>query len=87
MLSITNMTSEQASHYHKEEQNYYQKNNEIGIWQGKGAESLNLQGNISHEQFDRLCHGINPITDEVLVDSSKRAGTDLTFSAPKSVSI
>lgn len=87
MLSITNMTSEQASHYHKEEQNYYQKNNEIGVWQGKGAESLNLQGNISHEQFDRLCHGINPITDEVLVDSSKRAGTDLTFSAPKSVSI
>lgn len=87
MLSITNMTSEQASHYHKEEQNYYQKNNEIGIWQGNGAESLNLQGNISHEQFDRLCHGINPITDEVLVDSSKRAGTDLTFSAPKSVSI
>ncbi|MDX9901599.1 MAG: MobF family relaxase [Aliarcobacter sp.] len=87
MLSITNMTSEQASHYHKEEQNYYQKNNEIGVWQGKGVESLNLQGNISHEQFDRLCHGINPITDEVLVDSSKRAGTDLTFSAPKSVSI
>lgn len=88
MLSISNMTSEQAAHYHKQDQNYYSQNNaEIGQWQGKAAEALGLNGAIDHAQFKRLCHGINPYSDEVLVNTSKRAGTDLTFSAPKSVSM
>ncbi|MFA7570958.1 MAG: MobF family relaxase [Sulfurimonadaceae bacterium] len=87
MLSISNMTSEQAAHYHKQDQNYYSQNGEIGQWQGKAAEALGLNGAIDHAQFERLCHGINPNSDEVLVNTSKRAGTDLTFSAPKSVSM
>lgn len=88
MLSISNMNSEQAANYHKAEQNYYQSENESenGEWFGKGAETLGLK-NFKFEDFERLCHGIDPRSDKVLVDTSKRAGTDLTFSAPKSVSI
>ncbi|MBL1242800.1 MAG: relaxase domain-containing protein [Sulfurimonas sp.] len=82
------MNSEQAAHYHKQEQNYYQSENidEAGKWFGKAAQTLGLK-EFKFEEFERLCHGIHPTSEEVLVDTSKRAGTDLTFSAPKSVSV
>jgi conjugative relaxase-like TrwC/TraI family protein len=88
MLSISNMNSEQAAHYHKQEQNYYQSENidEAGKWFGKSAEVLGLN-EFKFEDFERMCHGVHPKNEEVLVDTSKRAGTDLTFSAPKSVSV
>ena len=87
MLSISNMSQQQASHYYKEEQNYYQNKSETDLWQGKGAEALGLVGEIDIKQFERLCAGIHPTKDQTLVDTTKRAGTDLTFSAPKSVSV
>jgi conjugative relaxase-like TrwC/TraI family protein len=78
------MDSGQAASYHAEEQNYYA--GETGKWFGKTAENLGLD-DFKFKDFERLCHGIDPGSDKVLVDTSKRAGTDLTFSAPKSVSV
>ena len=90
MVSIANMNSSQAAKYHEKDQNYYQdakESLELSSWQGRGAEALGLTGAVENEVFNRLCHGINPEEDKVLVDTTKRAGTDLTFSAPKSLSI
>ncbi|MDD3055308.1 MAG: MobF family relaxase, partial [Aliarcobacter sp.] len=86
MLTMTNMIAAQVTHYHKQDANYYQGNDkELGEWFGKGAENLNLK-DFKFEDFERLANGIHPTEEKVLVDSSKRAGVDLTFSAPKSVS-
>lgn len=84
------MNSSQAAKYHEKDQNYYQdakESLELSSWQGKGAKALGLTGAVENKVFNRLCHGINPEEDKVLVDTTKRAGTDLTFSAPKSLSI
>lgn len=88
MLSIANMNSAQAAHYHAKDQSYYQQSKETSVWAGKGAaELLGLSGEIDIKQFERLCYGIHPSEERTLVDISERAGTDLTFSCPKSASI
>ncbi len=83
----------QASHYYGEQDNYYTR--EEGIeqseWWGKGAEKLALSGQIDTQQFTDLLKGILPTGEQLgkMVEGSikHRAGWDLTFSAPKSVSI
>ncbi len=90
MISIANMNSSQAATYHEQDQNYYQgkeESLELSSWQGKGAEALGLSGAVDNKIFNRLCQGIHPTKDETLTDTTKRAGTDLTFSAPKSLSV
>lgn len=97
MLSIEKLkTAQKASDYYQEE-NYYAKEGESlegkslqGIWVGKGAEMLNLRGNASVEQFKAVLEG--KLSPEILMENVKqgkyhRPGYDLTFSAPKSVSI
>lgn len=70
-----------------------------GEWHGKLANALNLKGEVTAEAFDRLAEGQHPETGEQLIkhrDTIKtqageelghRAGWDLTFNAPKTVSI
>jgi conjugative relaxase-like TrwC/TraI family protein len=87
MVSITNVSAGQASHYYSKD-NYYTK--QVGEWQGKGAEKLGLQGEIKKEDFNSLISGKLPNGAEIANGGDKhehRAGTDITFSAPKSVSI
>jgi len=84
------MSSAQAASYHEQDQNYYQnaqESLELSCWQGKGAENLGLAGEVENDVFKRLCQGIHPKREQILTDTTKRAGTDLTFSAPKSLSI
>ncbi|MBI1821145.1 MAG: relaxase domain-containing protein [Nitrospirae bacterium] len=87
MLSISGVTATKATSYFTKD-DYYTK--EQGEWQGKGAEALGLAGYIEKDEFKELTLGRNP-QGNVLVTSQNgrdhRAGTDLTFSAPKSVSI
>lgn len=88
MVSITNVTSGQAEHYYQKD-NYYTKQD--GQWQGKGAEALGLQGEIKKEDFLNVIDGKAPDGSFEIQRSGEgqdhRAGVDLTFSAPKSVSI
>jgi conjugative relaxase-like TrwC/TraI family protein len=70
-----------------------------GEWHGKLADVLNLKGDVTAEAFDRLAEGQHPQTGEQLIkhrDTIKtqageelghRAGWDLTFNAPKTVSL
>lgn len=91
MLSIASVSSGQAAQYYSEKDNYY--SNEAGQWQGKGAEILGLQGNVDQDDFLNLLEG-KDLDGEQVVQSGigdhkgeRRAAVDLTFSAPKSVSI
>ncbi|MEM8669448.1 MAG: MobF family relaxase [Planctomycetota bacterium] len=61
-----------------------------GYWFGTGAKFLGLSGEVRKELFDRLIDNQMPFDDEKLtqrVRADRRVGTDLTFSAPKSVSL
>jgi conjugative relaxase-like TrwC/TraI family protein len=60
-----------------------------GVWLGQGAAALGLRGQLQPEDFRTLLSGRTPDGRQVRnADSAKRrAGWDLTWSAPKSVSV
>ena len=94
MLSITNISAAQASHYY-EKDDYYAKDSpehkEASKWFGKGATALNLNSQVEKEAFIAMLQGKLPSGQQVgrIVDGKVEhaAGLDMTFSAPKSVSI
>lgn len=87
MLSLTGVSSGQAGNYFTKD-DYYTK--EQGKWQGNGAEALGLTGYIEKTEFKELVHGRDREGNELVTSQNgkeHRAGIDLTFSAPKNVSI
>ena len=91
MISISSFQStEQAKNYYKKE-NYYQKNSERGFFHGKAFSQLNLDylqnKKVYKETYNKLLQAINPATNKKMTYSKNRAGFDITFSAPKSLSI
>lgn len=61
-----------------------------GYWLGSGAAALGLDGELDKDQFRYLLRGMSPDGQRKLVrnaDSERRSGWDLTWSAPKSVSV
>ena len=73
-------------------EDYYHDGGEPpGQWTGRGAEAFGLTGQVDKEQFLNLCEGFSPLGTTQLVQNAgaenHRAGWDLTFSAPKSVSV
>lgn len=97
MLNVANVknSSHGMSYYAKD--NYY--SNEQGVanssWQGKGAEALGLSGNVDPEVFKELLEGKVDGQQLGKLDKDENgnvvinhlAAIDVTFSAPKSVSI
>jgi conjugative relaxase-like TrwC/TraI family protein len=88
MVSISDVSAGQAAHYYSKD-NYYSK--QEGEWQGKGAEKLGLQGEVKKEDFEKLLNGQGPKNEFQIANGGEnqnhRAALDLTFSAPKSVSV
>ncbi|RWA36899.1 MobF family relaxase [Xylella fastidiosa] len=82
-----------AAHYFSAADDYYAKDKEnIGEWQGQGAQALGLTGPVEQMQLSRLLDGQLPNGERIQTtfdptDNKKRMGLDLTFSAPKSVSM
>jgi conjugative relaxase-like TrwC/TraI family protein len=87
---------------HLEHSDYYDEHRRVqGEWHGRGAELLGLRGEVTREQFEAVREGLHPQTGEFLrprhsvdrfaedgrTQSKGRSLYDLTFSAPKSVSI
>lgn len=60
-----------------------------GEWAGRGAERLALEGPVSKADFEAMLSGRDPKTGARLTLSGKShaPGWDMTFSAPKSVSV
>src|ERR1035441_9533245 len=87
---------------HLEHSDYYDEHRRVqGEWHGRAAELLGLRGEATREQFEAIREGLHPETGEFLRprhsadrlaedgsgQSKGRSLYDLTFSAPKSVSI
>jgi conjugative relaxase-like TrwC/TraI family protein len=95
MLSIGKLTVEQSRYYERQvaqgRDDYYSGRGESpGRWIGGGAGILGLGGEVDADGFMALMEGRDPGTGERLKrvgGRSKVAAFDLTFSAPKSVSV
>jgi conjugative relaxase-like TrwC/TraI family protein len=96
MLSIGKLALGQQDYYEQQiaqgRDDYYTGRGEApGEWAGAGAKELGLSGRVSAAQFDALLEGRDPRA----MDRRLRAGNsepsiaalDLTFSAPKSISV
>lgn len=71
---------------------YYSERGEVrGAWVGRGAEARELSGGPSEGALGMLLDGCDPTTGAPLAGTARRAGGnvafDLTFAAPKSVSV
>ena len=91
MLSIGVLhSSAQAGSYYAQD-DYYTKDSAGGSsqWDGRGAESLGLSGPVDRAQFEALLNG--ELSNGVVLKRGQQGkhqpGWDLTFSAPKSVSL
>lgn len=79
--------------YYHEHENYYLKDRQggVGLWYGSGAEILHLKSTVKAEEFERILSG--ELSRYIKLGRMKNGqlehapGLDLTFSAPKSVSI
>jgi conjugative relaxase-like TrwC/TraI family protein len=96
MLSIGKIVQGQHRYYERQvaggEDDYYSGRGEApGEWAGAGARALGLVGRVSAEQFNALIAGCDPRDTGSRLRSTpgdpKVAAFDLTFSAPKSVSV
>lgn len=81
-----------ASYYEDGADDYYAKDGDASEWQGKGAAELGLSGSVDSNRFRELLAGQIGDGQRIMrmstrQDSKDRIGIDLTFSAPKSVSI
>lgn len=70
-----------------EHNDYYYDGQYIGEWFGALVSEMGLPNHVSELHMDRVFSGIHPTTLEKLNSRSSRFGFDLTFSAPKSVSV
>ncbi|HGK4607778.1 TPA: conjugative transfer relaxase/helicase TraI [Yersinia enterocolitica] len=89
MLSISSIKGDAA--YYSHEDNYYASGSLESRWMGDGAEQLGLKGEVANGDMDEVRQGMLPDGTDLsrMVDgvNKHRAGYDLTFSAPKSVSV
>jgi conjugative relaxase-like TrwC/TraI family protein len=98
MLSVGKLAQGQERYYERQvahgRDDYYSGKGEApGEWIGRGAERLGLAGRVSADQLGAMAAGIDPSDVDLQRplrasrSEVKVAGYDLTFSAPKSVSV
>lgn len=90
MLSVANVRSAGGAANYFAKDNYYTKADadRSGIWVGKGAERLGLSGTVGAKAFEAILRGELPTGERIGREGQyHRAGTDLTFSLPKSWSL
>lgn len=93
MLSIGAMGAGQSVYYTGlSREDYYLAGGEPpGLWLGEGARDLGLTGRVDAPALSRLFDGAHPREDRALIQNAHakdhQPGWDLTFSAPKSVSV
>lgn len=80
------------SYYQDKKDDYYSREDQPSQWQGKLADELNLNGEVSKLDFVMLMQGQHNGIDlrkskYTKKDNKDRLGIDLTFNAPKSVSL
>lgn len=89
MLSIANVgNGKVAANYYETADDYYVDGTSPSRWWGVGADLLGLKGGVNVDLFAELLDGKLPNGNSLHnAASGRRGGTDMTFSAPKSVSM
>lgn len=90
MLSIANIKSSSSASQYYYSGDYYAIDGQKTSWYGEGTDILNLKDEVKRDDLKNILDGIHPRSNEKLVGSNAKghaSGIDLTFSAPKSVSI
>jgi conjugative relaxase-like TrwC/TraI family protein len=91
MIRVTQQDSAKGAKSYYAKADYYIEGQElIGLWGGKGASRLGLEGKVDKVSFERLCDNLDPRTGKQLTvrtRSERTVGYDFTFSVPKSVSL
>ncbi|MGH9211707.1 MAG: MobF family relaxase [Acidimicrobiales bacterium] len=95
MLTIAKLGIGQQNYYLSKVasgiEDYYSGRGEVaGTWNGRGASRLGLAGRVRAGQLAKLMDGLDPLTGDRLAGREGVArvpGWDLTFSAPKTVSV
>lgn len=89
MLSISNVGGgSEAAGYYERADDYYTKGQSPSKWMGQTAEYLGLKAQVEIADFKKLLDGFLPQGHSIKVSpDGRRGGTDLTFSAPKSISL
>ena len=103
MMKATNISAGAAQSGYYKAEGYYSSDSEAGDksaeWYGKGAQALGLEGSVDDFLFERLLNGetfekgpSGLIEGRIMGkwengERKHRAGIDLTFSAPKAMSI
>lgn len=86
MMSLQTISSPGgAGGYYSKADNYYFIGELMTQWHGKLAEEMGLSGNVDIERFTELLEG--KISEDKVMGKDHRPGVDMTFSAPKSVSV
>ena len=90
MINLTPLRSASAATAYYQADNYYLSDQatEASAWVGAGAQELELAGTVSEEAFAAILAGRLPDGREIPVQHGlHRPGLDMTFSAPKSLSL
>ena len=89
MLSVANVRSAKGAADYFAADNYYTAGapEAVGEWFGTGAGRLGLTGQVGKDAFEALLVGTLPNGVQLGSVERHRAGTDLTFSLPKSWSL
>lgn len=91
MMSASAIKSAGAAGHYFEHDDYYVDGLSPSEWIGSGAETLGLSGDVERETFKLLLEGELPDGQRIGTvrdgEWKHQPGTDVTFSAPKSVSV
>jgi len=91
MLSIAAMRGSGAYYLELASEDYYLRGGEpLGRWWGRGAEQITGLGNVAKDDLKALLKGFSAAGKPLIQNAGKenrQQGWDLTFSAPKSVSV
>jgi conjugative relaxase-like TrwC/TraI family protein len=90
MINVTALRSAAAASSYYASDNYYSAGEAIdaSAWYGAGAEKLGLVGRVDEQVFAEVLEGQLPNGSVIAApNGDHRPGTDITFSAPKSLSL
>jgi conjugative relaxase-like TrwC/TraI family protein len=91
MLRIVQNSAAAGAKSYYSTADYYSEGQELaGVWRGRAATRLGLEGPIGKQEWDALCDNRDPRTGGTLTARQKdtrRVGYDFNFHAPKSVSL